>query len=66
MYLQFSKEGIFMLNQIKNMVKEVGVRDTLNYLISEDFSDTQLESLERNHILNHGIPSISLLCSFEE
>lgn len=55
-----------MLNQIKNMVKKVGVRDTLNYLISEDFSDTQLESLERNHILNHGIPSISLLCSFEE
>lgn len=55
-----------MLNQIKNMVKEVGVRDTLNYLISEDFSDTQLESLERSHILNHGIPSISLLYSFEE
>lgn len=55
-----------MLNEIKNMVKKVGVRDTLNYLISEDFSDTQLASLEKYHILNHGIPSLSLLCSFEE
>lgn len=55
-----------MLNKIKNMVQENGVRSTLYYLLNEDFSDTQLNDLEKNHILNHGIPSISLLCSFEE
>ena len=66
MYLQFQKEGIFMFRKIKNMVKEKGVRNTLDYLINEDFSDTQLNDLEEHHILNHGIPSLSLLYSFEE
>lgn len=55
-----------MLNKIKNMVKESGIRNTLDFLITEDFSDTQLKDLEDLHILNHGIPSLSLLYSFEE
>lgn len=55
-----------MIKLIKNMVKENGIRSTLNYLITEQFSDEELRSLEDSHILNHGLPSISLLYSFEK
>ena len=51
---------------IKNMVQKSGIRNTLNYLWTENFSDSQLEDLESHHILNHGIPSMSVLCFFEK
>lgn len=55
-----------MLNQIKNMVKENGIRKTLNYLTTYEFSEKELKDLEDCHILNMGIPSVSLLYSFEK
>lgn len=55
-----------MLNQIKNMVKENGIRKTLTYLTTNDFSEKELKDLENCHILNMGFPSVSLLYSFEE
>ena len=64
-YIYNSKrEGIFMLNLVKNMVKENGIRKTLNYLTTNEFSEKELKDLENCHILNMGIPSLSLLYSF--
>lgn len=55
-----------MLDVIKNMVKENGIRETLIYLTTKQFTDEELRALEDCHILNKGFPSISLLSSFDK